>query len=396
MFTTNSITANHENILEMFKLIDRSIDAMTAEMQTLAGQNNVGTAAYVAQITKMLQKLNEDVSSVRKTYFVGVSTYIVAHGLLMCDAKSSSASELREQEDSIRAAYIEFIGEKNVIGTIDRCIETVTSMLRAFSVKLDSEHERELKEITSALENADRLKVTLAVERVTSGDCECGGEFVMYAESNERKCNTCGMTATIWDSAVDDMNIYSQELHKAKQNRHHPIQHCKTWVARIQAWHVPNIPESVFTDLRLCLARDNATNLKNISCKRIRKYLKDEKLTAYNNYVPLIRKKLTGIAPPQLTQDELTRLYETFTQVSKILLDMRPDNNINYYPVFIFKILDEQLPLGSRKVQIMECIHLQSENTVKVIDNLYAQVCARMGRTDKPRPINWGEYKKLL
>lgn len=380
----------------MFKLIDRSIIAMTIETKTLSDQKESEIPARRVQLAKMLQKLNEDAHSAREMYFIGVSTYIVAHRLLIRDSSSCPLADFREQEDSIRAAYIEFVGEKNVIGMIDRCIETVTLMLRTFSIELDSNHERELKEIASALEKVDRFKVPIKVECVTSGDCECGGEFVMYAESNERKCNTCGMTAAIWDSAVDDVNIYAQESYKAKQNRHHPIQHCKTWVSRIQAWPGQTIPESVFAQLRLCLMRDNLMNLKNISCRSIRKYLKDKKLSSYNNYVPLIRKELTGIAPPQLTQAELTRLYETFTHVSKILLDMRPDNNINYYPVFIFKILDEQLPLGSRKVQIMECIHLQSENTVKVIDNLYAQVCARMGRVDRPRPINWGEYKKLL
>jgi hypothetical protein len=82
--------------------------------------------------------------------------------------------------------------------------------------------------------------------------------------------------------------------------------------------------------------------------------------------------------------------------VAKALHEMRPDNNINYYPGFIFKILDEILANGQRKVQILECIHLQSKKTVIEIDCLYEQACARMGRTEKPKPINWYEYKKLL
>jgi hypothetical protein len=301
----------------------------------------------------------------------------------------------KQKEDAIRIAYIEFIGEKNVIGIIDRCIDAIIILLKCSGAVLDAEADRELKDISSAIEKSSEFRVTINIESVTTGDCECGGEFVLYAESNERKCSSCGMTATIYDTIMDDMNIYSQDVQKAKQNRHHPIQHCKTWVGRIQAWVGPNVPDLVYTQLRVCFTRDSAI-LKNMTCRRIRKYLKEKKLTAYNNFVPFIRKVLTGISPPQLTQPELTQLYETFSNVAKILQDMRPNNNINYYPVFIFKILDEQLPLGTRKVQIMECIHLQNENTVKVIDNLYAQICARMGRTDKPKAINWGEYKKLL
>lgn len=398
VFATNSIMTSHSNILEMLKLIDRSITAVKAETKDTDQKQD----ASAMQTAKMLEKLISDAHIARETYFVGVSTYIVAHRLL--SKKDTSTGDTGEcarddptkahsqAEDAIRVAYVEFISEKNVTGMIDRCIETIMVLLRCTAATLDAEESRE---ISSALEKSDRYKVTIGIECASTGDCTCGGEFVMYSESNERKCSACGMTATIWDNAVDDINIFAQEAQKAKQNRHHPIQHCKTWVGRIQAWVGPNVPDSVYTSLRLCFTRDNAI-LKNITCRCIRKYLKEKKLTAYNNYVPFIRKILTGISPPQLTQPELVRLYETFNQVAKMLMDMRPDNNINYYPVFIFKILDEQLPLGSRKVQIMECIHLQSENTVKVIDNLYSQICARMGRTEKPRSINWGEYKKLL
>lgn len=398
MFATNSIMTNHDHILQMFRLIDRSIATVHAD--------------DASQTTKIIEKLVSDAHSAKETYHLGVSPYIVAYRLLnrtdqiraVVDPTLSRVSHPEhddarrvhtQAEDAIRVAYTEFIGERGIISMIDRCVETITMLLRCAAPMQEAGSIDELKALGVALERSDQFKVTLVIESTSTGDCDCGGEFVMYAESNERKCNTCGMTASIYDSAIDDANIYAAEIQKTKQNRHHPIQHCKVWVGRIQAWVGPNVPDSVYDQLRVCFTRDN-TNLKNITCRRIRKYLKEKKLTTFNNFVPFIRKVLTGISPPQLTTAELNRLYETFTQVAKILQDMRPDNNINYYPVFIFKILDEQLPLGARKVQIMECIHLQSENTVKVIDNLYAQICARMGRTDKPRPINWGEYKKLL
>lgn len=385
IFATNSIMTNHGNILQMLKLIERSIASVNKE-------------SYTSQTAKIVEKLVGDASSVRETYHLGVSPYIVAHRLLNQTAdvshheRDESSRAYTNAEDAIRVAYIEFIGEKGIISMIDALVETITMLLRC---AICTESKDELTELGVALERSDQFRVTLTIECISTGDCDCGGEFIMYAESNERRCNTCGMTATIYDNAIDDANIYAQEVQKTKQNRHHPIQHCKIWIGRIQAWVGPNVPDSVYDQLRVCFMRDS-TNLKNITCRQIRKYLKEKKLTTFNNFVPFIRKVLTGISPPQLTTTELNKLYETFTHVAKILHDMRPDNNINYYPVFIFKILDEQLSLSTRKVQIMECIHLQSEKTIKEIDNLYTQICARMGRTDKPRPINWGEYKKLL
>lgn len=381
----NSIMINHEHVIKMFRLIDRSIAAI-----------NVSDGLASASV----RKLCDDAAAAQEIYFIGVSPFIVAYRMLATDIRGSADAAHIGAEASIRAAYFEFIGERGIMSTIDRCVDTLIVIIRLTMEKSAGQPNEprasnfvELSGLDTELKRSNRP--TIAVEYVLSGDCECGGEFVMYAESNERKCSSCGMTASMADEHLEDQNMYAKDVQKTKQNRHHPLHHCKIWISRIQAWVGPDVPDSVYVQLKTCFTRDNV-NLRNMSCSKLRKYLKEKKLTAYNNYVPFIRKVMCGISPPQLTNLELERLYETFARVAKVLHDMRPDNNINYYPVFIFKILDEQLPLSTRKVQIMECIHLQSEDTIKEIDNLYAQICARMGRTDKPRPINWGEYKKFL
>lgn len=378
---------SHENIIKMFRLIDKSIAHIRTDYaKTLRDESEMCNHYTV-------RKLCEDSAAVQESYFIGVSPYIVAHRMLATNARGSIDAANVEAETNIRTAYFEFIGERGITSTIDRCVDALTVIIRtALNIK-NTTPDSQLSDLDSELKRSQRT--VLGVEYALSGDCECGGEFVMYAESNERKCSSCGMTASMADDHFEDQNMYSKEIQKTKQNRHHPLHHCKIWISRIQAWVGPDVPDSVYVQLKTCFTRDNV-NLRNMSCSKIRRYLKEKKLTAYNNYVPFIRKVMCGIAPPQLTTGELERLYEIFARVAKILQDMRPDNNINYYPVFIFKILDEQLPLSTRKVQIMECIHLQSEDTIKEIDNLYAQICVRMGRTDKPRPINWGEYKKFL
>lgn len=370
---------SHENIVKMFRLIDKSIAHFSDSELTTA-------------MSPIVRKLCEDAAAAQEAYFIGVSPFIVAYRMLAVTDRGSTNPSHVEADANIRAAYFEFIGERGITGTIDRCVDALTTIIRGALNSSDAS-DSQLSDLDSELKRSQRI--VLGVEYVLSGDCECGGEFVMYTESNERKCSSCGMTASMIDEHFEDQNMYAKEIQKTKQNRHHPLHHCKIWVSRIQAWVGPDIPDSVYVALKTCFTRDNV-NLRNMSCSKIRKYLKEKKLTSYNNYVPFIRKVMCGIAPPQLTNLELERLYETFARVAKVLQDMRPDNNINYYPVFIFKILDEQLPLSTRKVQIMECIHLQSEDTIKEIDNLYAQICERMGRTDKPRPINWGEYKKFL
>lgn len=409
--TANSIMVNHENIVKMFRLIDRSVSAVGARFlhspKSQSGDDGLLRGEPfepdpgIQNMPASVKKLCDDISVAQETYFIGVSPFIVAYRMLMTNIRGSMDAAHIDAEANIRAAYFEFIGERGIVSTIDRCVDALLIIIR---MSLDQTNDKTrlhygsdeyvtFSDLDLELKRSNRT--TLGVEYMLSGDCECGGEFVMYAESNERKCSSCGMTASMADDHIDDQNMYAKDIQKTKQNRHHPLHHCKIWISRIQASVGPDVPDSVYIQLKTCFVRDNV-NLRNMSCTTLRKYLKEKKLTAYNNYVPFIRKVMCGISPPQLTNSELERLYETFSRVAKVLHDMRPDNNINYYPVFIFKILDEQLPLSTRKIKIMECIHLQSEDTIKEIDNLYAQICARMGRTDRPKPINWGEYKKFL
>lgn len=396
----NSIVINHEHIIKMFRLIDSSIAAIRAGIPCSPGgsrQNNEDASPTgLRGQSAAIKKICDDAAAAQETYFIGVSPFIVAHRMLTTNIRGSVDTAHMEAESNIRAAYFEFIGERGIASIIDRCIDALSAIITAninSGAKSKSDNYAELSDLDTELRRVNRIPAR--VECVLGGDCECGGEFVMYAESNERKCSSCGMAASIIDDHVEDQNMYSKEIQKTKQNRHHPIHHCKLWISRIQATAPVNIPDTVYAQLKTCFTRDNV-NLRNMSCGKLRKYLKEKKLTTYNNYVPFIRKNMCGISPPELTTAELEQFYEMFARVAKILHDIRPDNNINYYPGFIFKILDEQLPLSTRKVQIMECIHLQSEDTIKEIDNLYAQICARMGRTDRPRPINWGEYKKFL
>ena len=51
-------------------------------------------------------------------------------------------------------------------------------------------------------------------------------------------------------------------------------------------------------------------------------------------------------------------------------------SNTMYYPYIIYKILDLIVKNGVRKKRILECIHLQSRDTLITNDNLWECICA--------------------
>ena len=90
-----------------------------------------------------------------------------------------------------------------------------------------------------------------------------------------------------------------------------------------------------------------------------------------------MRKIITGYVPPQLVEKELRELYNLFDKCVSIYEKVKPvyKSNTIYYPFIIYKILDNIIKNGIRKRRILECIHLQSRDTLIHNDILWKQVC---------------------
>ena len=94
----------------------------------------------------------------------------------------------------------------------------------------------------------------------------------------------------------------------------------------------------------------------------------------------LIKKIITGIAPPQLTDAELRKLYNLFNKVVGAFEETKQSDKCNtlYYPYLIYKILEYILPSDIRKKKILECIHLQSRDTLITNDTQWEKICQLM------------------
>jgi hypothetical protein len=128
------------------------------------------------------------------------------------------------------------------------------------------------------------------------------------------------------------------------------------------------------------MKQENIQYSKLISCKMLRRCLKDIKATKYNENIPYIRRKLTGISPERLFHHEIKLSYIYFDKAVSAFnnLMMSSRSNMRYYPYFIFKIIEMILHRADDKKRldsIVESIHFQRDNTLVHNDRLWSKIC---------------------
>jgi hypothetical protein len=219
--------------------------------------------------------------------------------------------------------------------------------------------------------------------------CDCGNTMEYISELSRMICNKCGFYILIEDTAINN----SEEIHginkKIKLENKKTTRHCETWIDRIQAKKTKKIPEKHFKKIQESVNKTyiridafgnfSERSTKFITCEEIRTLLKEINLTEYNDYVPYIRKLLTGIVPYQFTIEEESMILTKFIKAMEIF-----DNELKYkfgrssrlyYPYVLLKIIEYYFPKGSKQRSLLECIHIQNDDTLIKNDEIWKEIC---------------------
>ncbi len=207
----------------------------------------------------------------------------------------------------------------------------------------------------------------------------CKTAYTIDEKTSEFTCKGCGATEKMYGVVFEDEQFFYQEGQRTKHGKYEPTKHCRFWVERIQAKESTEIPETVINKIKRCIRREKVW-IDNISCESIRGYLKQLKISKYNNHIPLIRKTITGKEPPQFTEHELKLIFMYFGLVIQIFIRIKPSEKSNcpYHPFFIYKIVEQLLNKPTdldRKKEILSCIHLQSRDTLIENDKIWFAIC---------------------
>ncbi len=253
------------------------------------------------------------------------------------------------------------------------------------------------------------IKLQFNIEKIDTNLCICGEKLSNPDDNVEIVCLKCGAVKILVGTAHDSDKSDKYMIVNVKNKRYEPKRHCDKRLMQIQAKEDKKIPQEVIDELikiaRMEYRYGNGTrSMQNMPCTQIRRWLKQKSFTKYNHHAPLIRKLVTAefgeaISPPQLTPEEEQQIlldfniaikcYEDTTQskaykekFENIRNRTRQRNKPNkfYYWFVLFQIISTVLPdSDKRKNRLLECIHMQSDETIDKDDAIWKLMCESGG-----------------
>ncbi len=331
-------------------------------------------------------------------------------------------------EAAINVEYNTFVMSENVLDRMDHCMHNMNNMIKVFQKDKDfrtfitrnvptKRDDLEIKLLLMSSMSScarsfaeffqtcqkyndeyDQNKIVLAIKREQVNDCTCGGKMTILQDTSELRCEVCGMIITLEGTVFEDSQFYTQQGQCTKHKKYDAKRHCKKWLDQIQAKENKSFPTGLIESLgqraRAYYTRNNILrSMTRMKCAQIREWLKEEGETDFNPHAPLLRKIITSengeaVIPPQLKYDEEQRILVLFSRAMDVydqIMEEKLTNVSNnrrpnkpYYPYVLFKILNIVIKKGARLDGLIECIHLQSDGTLKNHDNIWKKICENM------------------
>ena len=375
MKNTSTIEINHRNVLVKLNIVKKSIDLI--KKKYLKDMNNI----YITRF-KYITEIYNNVNTSYNLDTIGILTEYY-----------ETIAHHKNKFNTINNKYSTLLICGNYDGKLNQCMRFVIDVKTFIG---ESSH-KSIVELIYLINKYESLKIYVTLSTNNYNVCICGSVMKVFSNTSELVCPSCGSVVTLYGTAFEDTQFYNQEGHRSKHGCYDPSRHCRFWVNRIQAQENTNIEEKCIEQLIRCIKRDGIRDSRRLLCAQIRLYLKEVHYTEYNDHVPLIRKIITGIIPPQLKQSELRKLYNLFDKSIKAFDIIKPPNKSNaiYYPYIIYKILNIIIDNNIRKRKILECIHLQSRDTLISNDILWEKICKIVPMLTY-KPTNRNEQAILL
>lgn len=333
-----------------------------------------------------------------------------SHLIIQAASGETARTAAREEFQRIVASE-DFLGElDHLVGRmrVALAVEARPTAAAAKSKARTAPLTREARETRAILDQYEGYSVDCAAKTVelslaTHGSvynvcAECKTEMLITADTSELTCTECGKVRELVGTVFDDAQFYNQEGQKAKSGSFNPNRHYRYWMDRIMAREPEEelgdkddpentCGEKLFAAMRGIIRRDRKI-LRLLTVDDVRAMLKELDQTTLNKNVPLIMRRLTGVGPPSLPESISQRTEKLFSKAIEIGEEKRPEGrtNRNYYPYYIYKILDAILPedVGPDGKTIAEAremrrvlyyIYMQGQDTLAKNDREWKEIC---------------------
>ena len=129
--------------------------------------------------------------------------------------------------------------------------------------------------------------------------------------------------------------------------------------------------------LRQLVQRDRYV-LRMLNVSDIRKMLQEIERSDLNRNIALLLKKLTGIGPPHVSEDQSARIGNLFAKAIEAGERVQRHGRVNrtYYPFFIYKIIQSEN--DPALMRLLYYIYVQGQDTIEADDLHWEQICKQV------------------
>ncbi len=299
---------------------------------------------------ELMKKIKEE-----KERYISTTLELITNYYIQCDIYGEACIE-----DAFFEKFKKCIDENNIeinILSISIHIKNYYNFLNNFI---------QLKNNTLKLEKIINNPIHAVIsENITDSVClTCGVKMDINSETAEYVCS-CGLYRES-NSSPDDYR---------KSSSYEPLRHFNFWMDGIQAKRKIKITKEHEDMITECLKRDKVSK-SEINCFMIRMYLKEKKLTKYNNAIPQLVYKFSNKLPPEIDHNDMKDITAKFVKAMNILKNIsKEDENRPYYPFCIYKILEDKFSDRPAQLSILDYIHMQSKNTTSKNDKKWQKLC---------------------
>lgn len=301
------------------------------------------------------------------------------------DFRISSVHVYMEKNDKNRMIFSNIISIQGYSEDLDMLVEETQKEIKDFKLKKNRMSDLQ-KHFSVYPVGTEQTKIA----PYNNDICDvCGEPMISVLDRAELVCRNNACCSVKESFVFEEIQMYNKSANLiSTHGKFTPVKHFEAcWeqlLARESEGDLINKKfkyttiEALMNALKKIINRDKKI-VKLLSVDELREMLSEIGRPDLNKNTSLLLKKLTGIGPPQLSNDlkiKALNLFMKAIEVSAFLDDM--GINRNYYPYYMFKILFQLIPNGSPEKRVLYYIHFQGDDTVTAKDIRWERICGHI------------------
>ena len=148
-------------------------------------------------------------------------------------------------------------------------------------------------------------------------------------------------------------------------------------MAQFQAKESTEIPNEVYEKIYAEIKKERITNLEKLDTKKIRHYLKKNKLNKYYDHAAHILYQVNGVQPPSMSKELEEKLRLMFKEIQGPFMEVCPKSRKNFlnYSYVLHKFV-ELLGLDEYKIYFPL---LKDREKLHQTDMIWKKICEKLG-----------------